>query len=493
MKIALKKSKIYSVIAFVCFFLGTASFSIGQTWDEVIKLTASDASENDWFGNSVSISGQQAIVGAKLNDDDGAESGAVYIFQLEGDTWVEVQKLTAMDAAEYDNFGTSVAISGERAIVGANLNDDDGSNSGAAYIFELVGDTWVEIEKLTASDAAESDEFGSSVSISGDRVIIGAYFNDDEGLSSGSAYIFEVIGDSWVETQKLTPADAEENIQFGIAVSISGERAIVGARQDSDDALYSGSAYIFELAGDTWVEVEKLTASDAAAVDEFANSVCISGDRAIIGSRYNDDDGDDSGSAYIFELVGDTWVETQKLTASDATTNDYFGFSVSIFGDRAIVGAYQNDDSGSNSGSAYIFNKVGDTWVEIEKITASDAAAGDAFGLSVSISSDQAIIGAWRASEDDRGAAYIFEDSSLGIDKLDFNNITVFPNPTSDQVTIELEGEFTYSLLALNGKILSTTKAVNRVSLDLSEFATGIYFLEIQSENLSKLVKLVKQ
>jgi len=192
MKTFLQKSKICSFIAFVCFFLCSPFLSIGQTWDEIIKLTASDAAAGDIFGSAVALSGNTAIVGAEGNDDYGSSSGSAYIFHLEGDTWIETQKLTASDAAASDLFGLDVSISGERLIVGASGNDDDddGLDIGSAYIFDLEGDTWIETQKLTASDAAASDQIGLSVSISGNRVLLGAHGNDDDGSGSGSAYIF---------------------------------------------------------------------------------------------------------------------------------------------------------------------------------------------------------------------------------------------------------------------------------------------------------------
>ena len=191
-----------------------------------------------------------------------------------------------------------------------------------------------------------------------DRAIIGALGNDDDeaGTDAGSAYIFEVNGTDWNETMKLTASDAAEGDVFGSSVSIDGDRAIIGANRNDDDAgTDAGSAYIFEFDGTQWKETAILTASDAAANDNFGRSVSINGDRAIIGAPGNDDDGNASGSAYIFEVNGTDWNETMKPTASDAAADDLFGSSVSIDGDRAIIGANQNDDNGSNSGSAYIF------------------------------------------------------------------------------------------------------------------------------------------
>ena len=408
MKIDLPNYKILFFAGFFCLpFL-----SIGQTWDEIIKLTASDAAAGDNFGIDVSISGDKAVVGAYF--EGGSFSGAAYVFEIEDGTWTETQKLTASDAAAGDNFGLDVSISVDRLIVGSLYDDDDGSNSGSAYIFDLEGDTWTETQKITAMDGAAGDLFGRSVSISGDRVLVGAYYNDDDGSSSGSAYVFGLEGDTWIETQELHASDAASGDEFGRMVAIDGERAIITSHQDDDAGENSGSAYIFDLVGITWTETQKITASDAALGDRFGGSVALSGDFAIVGAYANDDGGSNSGSAYIFELDG-TWTETQKLTASDPAAGDEFGGFVSISGEKVIVGSFRDDDDGTNSGSAYIFELEADTWIEIQKLTASDAAAGDQFGYGAAISDNRVIIGA-RGNADDgsgSGSAYIFEVCSM--------------------------------------------------------------------------------
>ncbi len=266
-------------------------------------------------------------------------------------------KILASDGAAGDLFGESVSISGDVAIVGARLDDDNGVNSGSAYVFRLVGGSWIEEAKLTASDGAASDLFGFSVSISGDVAIVGAFFDDDNGTDSGSAYVFRHSGEGvWTQEAKLTASDGAAADRFGISVSISGDVAIVGARLDDDNGSSSGSAYVFRLVGGSWIEEAKLTASDGAAFDRFGISVSISGDVAIVGARLDDDNGSSSGSAYVFRLVGGSWIEEAKLTASDGAAFDRFGISVSISGDVAIVGAFFDDDNGSSSGSAYIYS-----------------------------------------------------------------------------------------------------------------------------------------
>ena len=330
-------------------------------WGQQDKLVAADGAASDIFGISVSVSGDYAIVAALYDDDNGPNSGSAYIFAPNDvicSDWDEAAKLTASDGADLDYFGKSVSISGDYAIVGAYGDGDSGSYSGSAYIFKRDGTSWSQQAKLLAADGYTGDYFGRSVSISGDYVIVGAYGDDDNGSGSGSAYIFYYDGESWSQQAKLTASDGAASDAFGVSVSISGDYAIVGAPWDDDNGSYSGSAYIFFFDGTSWSEQAKLTASVGAANDYFGVSVSISGDYAIVGANRDDDNGDKSGSAYIFERSGTNWSEQAKLVASDGAASDYLGISVSISGDYAIVGACYDDDNGTDSGSAYMFGKV---------------------------------------------------------------------------------------------------------------------------------------
>ena len=330
-------------------------------WSQVQKLTASDGASSDRFGRGVSISGNYAVIGAVGDDDAGDRSGSAYVFEVDGGgNWSEVQKLTAFDAAAVDQFGFCVSISGDYAVVGAPYDDNNnGIDAGSAYVFERDGaGNWIEVQKLTAFDGAVSDIFGSRVSISGDYAVISAFLDDDNGTDSGSAYVFERDGlGNWNQIQKLTALDGATDDNFGRRVSISGDYAVVGAYHDDDDGSNSGSAYLFERDGaGSWSQVQNLTASDGVAEDLFGDSVSISGDYAVIGAYGDDDNGDGSGSAYVFERnSGGIWQEVQKLSASDGSANDVFGYSASISGNAILIGAFFDDDNGEDSGSAYVY------------------------------------------------------------------------------------------------------------------------------------------
>ena len=372
-----------------------------------VKIIASDGNDDEHFGWSVSISGDYAVI-STLNANDG--KGAVYIFKREMDDWNEQAKLVASDGAFMDDFGYSVSISGDYVIIGAQEDDDKGTESGSAYIFKRDGSTWTEVAKLTASDGASFDRFGWSVSMSGDYAIVGAINHN----SRGAAYIFKREGDDWNLQEKLVASDGADSDLFGYSVSISGNNTIIGAYADNDNGDYSGSAYIFTRNGEDWTEQAKITANDGASNDFFGFSASISNGYAIVGAN---GDGDNAGSAYIFEQNGSIWVQEAKLIASDGAENNYFGLSVSISGNYACVGAFGNE----YSGAAYAYLRSGGTWNETKKITASDVSISDDFGKSVCISDQNAIVGSRYDDNEngtDAGSAYIyhyFDDLTLPV------------------------------------------------------------------------------
>lgn len=297
--------------------------------------------------NSVSASvrlGMSVVIGVAVSSI--TASGA----------WASVPvKLKASDATEGDCFGSSVAINGDTAIVDAHLGDVAGGvDQGSAYFFRRTDTGWVEEAKLTASDAAAEDRFGCSVALEGDTAIVGAY--SDRGpsgdMGQGSAYVFARNGGSWTEEAKLTASDAAEEDQFGVSVALNGDTAIVGAYGDEDaGGRNQGSAYIFTRSGASWAEETKLTAS---GTDLFGVSVALDGDTAIVGAFSG---GRNMGWVYIFSRSGGYWTNEAKLTASDAAAHDRFGTSVAVDGDTTIVGAIRA--GGHNRGSAYVFERFG--------------------------------------------------------------------------------------------------------------------------------------
>jgi hypothetical protein len=331
----------------------------GSEWNQESKLLASDGAVYDYFGKSVSISGNTALIGAFRNDETAHLAGAAYVFRFTDGKWIEEQKLLASDGAMLDWFGYSVAIDGDTCVIGATY-------AASAYVFRFNGTQWIEEAKLNASGVSSSERFGEQVSISGDRVLIGAMWDDENGYKAGSAYVFRFVGGEWIEESKLLPSEVEEMDWFGQGVSISGERAIVGAYGDSDNAADAGTAYVFRFDDGEWTQdYNKLLASDGKAGDSLGESVSILGDYAVISAVGSDDYGTNSGAVYIFKRDNDNggfmWYDLLKITAFDATSWDYFGQSVDMDGDLVVIGATGDDDHGQGSGSVYIYHTAGET------------------------------------------------------------------------------------------------------------------------------------
>jgi hypothetical protein len=319
----------------------------GGSWSEQLALPASGASTGDMFGYSVAIDDDTVIVGASSDDVGDITPGSVYVFTRDaGGSWSEQAKLTASDAADHDMFGNAVSLDVDTAVIGARSDDDAGDVSGSAYVFVRdLGGSWSEQAKLTASDALSEDRFGWSVSINGDTAIVGV---PAKNAGSGSVYVFvRDAGGSWSEQAKLTASDAAPGAGFGWSVSLYGDTAAIGATGTD----ISGAAYVFTRdAAGSWSEQAKLTASDASGYVYFGNSVSAGPDIAVVGAPLW------SGSAYVFTRdAGGSWSEQVKLIAPDLEENDLFGHSVSVDGSTAVIGVMWDGDSGIQSGSAYVY------------------------------------------------------------------------------------------------------------------------------------------
>ena len=378
------------------------------------KLTASDGAPGHNFGRSIALSGSTIVVGAEGDVLGDNTQDAAYIFERQAGNWVERQKLTASDGVASHGFGFSVAVSGSTIVVGAPF-DAIGGNQGFVSVFERQGPSWVETQKLTGSDGRAQQQFGRSIAINGSTIVVGAPFDTISSNSSqGSAYVFNRQGGSWTETQKLTASDGAENDNFGTAVALSGSTIVVGSPRARGSNSAQGSAYVFNRQGRSWTETQKLTASDGRAEQQFARSIAVGGTTIVVGAMGDTIGGNSrQGSAYVFNRQGGSWTESQKLTASDGAELDFFGTSVALSGTTIVVGS-PRATIGSNAaqGSAYVFNRQGGSWTATQKLTASDGEEFDSFGNSVALSGSTIVVGALfdtisgnRAA----GSAYVFE------------------------------------------------------------------------------------
>ncbi|MBN1514096.1 MAG: FG-GAP repeat protein [Phycisphaerae bacterium] len=404
-----------TIVACLGLFWGLAGPAAGQ-WTQTGKLLPIDGATHDWFGHALAVDGCVAVVGAPWDGDLGESSGSAYVFRYDGSAWVREAKLLAADGSGGDHFGHAVALRGDVAVIGAYSDDTLGMLAGSAYVFRHTAGGWVQEVKLYASDPWEHAMFGRSVSVSGNVVVVGAHQANGAAAESGAAYVFRHDGSIWLEEAKLFASDGTRYEFFGRSVAVSGNVVVAGTPEDDDGDYNVGSAYVFRFDGLSWAQETKLLASDGAAWDYFGESVAVDEDAIVVGVTADDDAGPGSGSAYVFRFSGSTWSQEAKLVAPDAAEYDYFGSAVAISGDAAIIGSPGDDDGGTSSGSAYVFGKTGPGWVYEQKLLASDGAASDQFGASVSIGSHLAMGGAFYDDDngDDSGSASVFLSGCVG-------------------------------------------------------------------------------
>lgn len=318
------------------------------------------------------------------------------------------------DGNAFDNFGVAVALSGDTAIVGAYFDDNAaGTGAGSAYVYTRSNGAWQQQAKLMPSSAPESGMFGWSVAIKDDTVLVGAVLSN----GSGAVYVFNRVGTVWAEQAMLVAADAGADDYFGWSVALDTDIAVIGAALDDTSAgIDSGSAYVFVRSGGVWSQQTQLLPSDAAAGDGFGLAVALSGAGALIGAPFDDNStGADSGSAYMYTSNLGAWSEQAKLTAADGAAGDQFGGAVALLDARALVGAWQDDTAaGADAGSVHVFERSAGLWNATARLTASDAAASDFFGESVALGVDTVVVGAFShgtAAAQDAGAAYVYTSS----------------------------------------------------------------------------------
>ncbi|MBW2529335.1 MAG: FG-GAP repeat protein, partial [Deltaproteobacteria bacterium] len=376
------------------------------------RLTPGGGAEGDYMGMAVAIDGDIALVGAHRDGDRGTDAGAAYVFVRGTAEWEQEQKLFAPDAEPNDYFGWSVAVSGATALVGAHHADDGAPNAGAAYAFSRNAGSWTFDGKLTASDPDVSDNLAYAAALEGNYAVLGAPgWEGPVGDGRGAAYVFVRSASSWGEQDQLVASDGADDDQFGSDVDIAGDTVIVGAYlHDETFDGDEGAAYVFRRNGQSWDLEAQLTAADPDPSDYFGISVALSGDRALVGASLDDEAGTNAGAAYSFTRTVTVWSEEGKLTAVPAANQDQFGFSVDLDGTTALVGTPNDDSEGTNAGSAYAFVRSGAGWALEQEIIDGNVAARDAFGRAVALSGDRAIFGApfHDGTGSDAGAAYVF-------------------------------------------------------------------------------------
>ena len=364
-------------------------------WIQQQELTAADGVIGDVFGYSVSVDGDTAVIGNPLKNDPNIPVGAAYVFVRSSGAWSQQAELTPADAGS--QFGYSVSESGDTAVIGA-LQVISNGYLGAAYVFTRSAGVWSQQAELTAADGGPSDDFGVSVSVNGDTAVIGADSKRfGQNRPQGAAYVFTRSAGVWSQQAELTAADGVPFDSFGQSVSVSGDTAVIGA---SSKNSFQGAAYVFTRSAGVWSQQAELTALDGASGDYFGSSVSVNGDTAVIGAESKNMV---QGAAYVFTRSAGIWSLQAELTALDGAGGDQFGASVSVDGDTAVIGTYNN-----RQGTAYVFLRSAGVWSQQQKLTAADGAIGDDFGQSVSVSGGTAVIGAI-SQNSNQGAAYVYQ------------------------------------------------------------------------------------
>lgn len=393
--------------------ISLTSSAESSSYTSETKLVVDDGAIGDYYGRAIASEHDTVVVGAPNASGLGYLSGAAYVFVRQGTGWSLQQKLTASDAAPYGFFGTSVAVSGDTIVVGAYGDRNAGDYSGAAYVFVRDGETWTEQQKLVGSENSTNDSFGLSVSVEGETVVVGAFGDTDTSFwAVGSAYVFTRDDGVWTQRQKLRASDAAPDSNFGISVGLSGDSLVVGAFGNSAFGYYSGAAYVFVKGQGGWTEQQKLTARDSAASLQFGYRVAISGDTVVVCAPGEARGTHTQGGAYVFERKGTTWAEQKKLFAKNARNFGGFGISIAIHGDTIAVGNPDDDEAAYYGGSVYVYQRNGVAgWSEQQKIISSDIARDDNFGIAVAVRDGVLAVGAFGKDEAaiDSGAAYVYQ------------------------------------------------------------------------------------
>ena len=347
------------------------------------------------------------VVGAVGDDDNGSSSGSVYVYDA-NDLTAQPTKLTAFDGYDIDEFGRSVAVTSDKIVVGAYKDDDNGSSSGSVYVYD-ANDLTSQPTKLVPFDVAASARLGNSVAVSADKIVAGAYLENNQ---QGSVYVYDA-NDLSSQPTKLTAFDGYGgNDRFGNSVAATSDKIIVGSPKDDDKGSSSGSVYVYD-ANDLTAQPTKLTAFDGAENDFFGNSVAATSDKIVVGAYFDDDNGDNSGSVYVYD-ANDLTAQPTKLTAFDGAQDDTFGYPVAVTADKIVVGAYQDDDNGDRSGSVYVYD-ANDLSAQPTKLTAFDGSAEDRFGYSIAVIGDKIVVGATYDDDngENSGSVYVYDANDL--------------------------------------------------------------------------------
>ncbi len=469
-------------ITFVLFALFITVLMQAQPTHEFQRIYATDGQSDDMFGYSLAIWGNFAIFGTPQDDDIESNSGAAYIYERTGADWNVKQKLTISTAEAADMFGEAVDIDSNYLVVSAYQAAGITGNTGVAYVYKKNGTSWFFQDTIYANDGETADNFGKSIAISGDYIVVGA---DNEDFGSGSAYVFHRNDTIWEQVAKLE-GDDSLNDYFAHSVDIDGDKIVVGAWQSNAPGSNTGSAFVFKNNGGVWELDTQLVAKDAAVDDGLGYSVAISGDYIVAGAHGSNLS---TGAAYVFYNDAGTWKQQAKLVANNGGYEDYFGKNVSISGNYILVGAQRYDYAKSDEGTVYLFVRTGTDWARQTQFFASDTSDTGIYGYCTAIDGDFAFV----SSIQTNGTVYALGPDNVSLKSFNNKNISVYPNPTSDFIRINTNNLVikNIEILDLNGKILFNQNTAQ--SIDISDLEAGVYILKIKTNQSVYCQKIIKK
>ena len=479
------------------FLLIFFSANIVKSQDFSKKLYPNDSRQGAYFGRFVDQNDDFIIISAYKDSENVSSSGALYIFKKVNGVYIQSQKVFPGDGMVEQFFGYSIGISKEWIVTGAHHDSSKGASSGAVYILKKnSNDKWDIVQKLVPADLSEGDEFGKKVSLYENTLVSSCYLDDDNGINSGVVYVYKLIDGKWQQNTKILPSTPMEYSQFGLSLDLFKDKLIVGAPFEGKKEL--GAAYVYEYNNDKWNEVSKFQPDDLMDYNQFGITVKINDDFAFVSSIKNDDFGENSGIVYVYRRVNGDWQYFQKLNGPDEEKGDGFGIDLTVTDSFVVIGSYFDDDNGLNSGSVYLYKLKGGKWKFCKKINPSDGSESDAFGASISLKNNNLLVGAYSDSDKGflSGSAYIFSlNKVLKTDKFDSESrVKVYPNLIYDYINIQ--NEMTNSqimIFDINGRgILKDIIAKGNSKIPFRNYPRGVYFIRVFSKNISKTFKLLK-